>query len=284
MAPTTAQHNGLPTASRKRSSVRNAFDNLPRIFSDWSTPSAEGYWCSQDFMLGAGMVIIQPETRKVVCVWERERKYWFLPKGRKDVGQSLEETALREAYEETGYRATFLPTYHYHNQPSPTYQYYPSTEPIFIHLMTWGPRYRGDKMVDPGGEYLTTWYIGQIAADAVYELNTGMADEVNYESHLLSFEDALRALAPDPAQHAVSQRNFQHTVMHYAIKVFMETEHMQAKAAREQAAQEGMQTARESTHEGAQTADASAATGATTTATGLVPECTTAAQPPVLGA
>ena len=31
-------------------------------------------------MLGAGMVIIQPETRKIVCVYERAKNYWFLPK------------------------------------------------------------------------------------------------------------------------------------------------------------------------------------------------------------
>ncbi|KAL1708842.1 hypothetical protein EV121DRAFT_165889, partial [Schizophyllum commune] len=77
-----------------------------------------------DMMLGAGMVIIQPETRKIVCVYERAKNYWFLPKGRKDVGQSLEETALREAYEEP------------------------------------------------------------------HHTNTGMPDELNYESHLLTFDQA----------------------------------------------------------------------------------------------
>jgi 8-oxo-dGTP pyrophosphatase MutT (NUDIX family) len=51
-------------------------------------------------MLGAGMVIIQPSTEKVLLVNETERHYWFLPRGRKDVGESLEQTALREAYEE----------------------------------------------------------------------------------------------------------------------------------------------------------------------------------------
>ena len=37
-------------------------------------------------MLGAGMVVIQPETRKIVCVYERAKNYWFLPKVR---GQAL---------------------------------------------------------------------------------------------------------------------------------------------------------------------------------------------------
>ena len=58
-------------------------------------------------MLGAGMVIIQPSTKKVIVLSEKAEAsdgrvfhYWFLPKGRKDVGESLEQTALREAYEE----------------------------------------------------------------------------------------------------------------------------------------------------------------------------------------
>ena len=53
-------------------------------------------------MLGAGMVIFQPSTHKVVVVYETEKQYWFLPRGRKDVGESLEQTALREASEEVG--------------------------------------------------------------------------------------------------------------------------------------------------------------------------------------
>jgi len=46
------------------------------------------------------MVIIQPSTDKVLLVYEESKNYWFLPKGRKDIGESLEEAALREAYEE----------------------------------------------------------------------------------------------------------------------------------------------------------------------------------------
>lgn len=51
-------------------------------------------------MTGAGMVILQPSTARVVVVYDKATKIWFLPKGRKDVGESLEQAALREAYEE----------------------------------------------------------------------------------------------------------------------------------------------------------------------------------------
>ncbi len=46
------------------------------------------------------MVIIQPSSHKIVVCYDSLRKTYFLPKGRKDIGESLEEAAVREAYEE----------------------------------------------------------------------------------------------------------------------------------------------------------------------------------------
>ena len=46
------------------------------------------------------MVLIQEETEKIAVVYDSNSKSWFLPKGRKDVGESLEQAALREAHEE----------------------------------------------------------------------------------------------------------------------------------------------------------------------------------------
>ena len=51
-------------------------------------------------MLGAGMVLIQENTHKIVVVYEKRKKFWFFPRGRKDIGETLEQAALREAYEE----------------------------------------------------------------------------------------------------------------------------------------------------------------------------------------
>lgn len=80
----------------------------PTVFSRDSDPSVQdSLWYANDFMLGAGMVIIQPSTGKMVILSDQyqdargvTRPYCFLPKGRKDIGESLEQTALREAYEE----------------------------------------------------------------------------------------------------------------------------------------------------------------------------------------
>ena len=57
-------------------------------------------WHTGDFRLAASLVILQPSSRKVVLVHDTRTGAWFLPRGRKDVGESLEQTALREGYEE----------------------------------------------------------------------------------------------------------------------------------------------------------------------------------------
>ncbi|KAF9458694.1 hypothetical protein BDZ94DRAFT_1270016 [Collybia nuda] len=149
-------------------------------------------------MLGAGMVILQPSTDKVVVLHEKEDKYWFFPKGRKDIGESLETTAIREAYEESGFRATFLPLYTNTRAPAPPDDKLralrKNTEPVFLSLMSWRARSTHPHRERPAGEYLTTWYVGQIPEDAEYRPDTGMPDEQNFESYLLTYEEAMERL------------------------------------------------------------------------------------------
>ncbi|KAF8816963.1 hypothetical protein BYT27DRAFT_7205352 [Phlegmacium glaucopus] len=187
----------------------NTAQNLQRLYTPpppplsarYSTPGVQNsFWCSQDFMLGAGMILIQENTHKIVVVYETQKKAWFFPRGRKDIGESLEQTALREAYEESGYHAEFMPLFSPHHAPTPPHQpdahERPNVEPIFVSLRAWQPkRRRRPGTVDNGGEYLTTWYVGRIAENAVQQKGTGMPDEQNYESHLLSIDEAMRCIS-----------------------------------------------------------------------------------------
>ena len=88
-------------AQRKRESVPRRPPDGGIALSEHSTPTVRNsYWFCSDFMTGAGMVVLQPATGKVLLLYDPRGNGWFLPKGRKDVGESLEQTALREAYEE----------------------------------------------------------------------------------------------------------------------------------------------------------------------------------------
>ena len=52
--------------------------------------------------LKAGCVIVN-EKNEVLLVTDRGRKNWAFPKGHTETGETLEQTALREVQEETGY-------------------------------------------------------------------------------------------------------------------------------------------------------------------------------------
>jgi 8-oxo-dGTP pyrophosphatase MutT (NUDIX family) len=64
---------------------------------------------SDHFVISCGTVSIDKLRSKVLLIRWRKTGEYLLPKGRKDVGETLEKTALRETFEETGVTAQLLP-------------------------------------------------------------------------------------------------------------------------------------------------------------------------------
>lgn len=105
---TTPNANSQPATRKPRSKPPVE----PKPLSQNSSPHVlNSLWYARDIQLAASVVIIQPSTSLFVVIsekmkykhpngQEREFEHWFLPRGRKDVGESLEETAVREGYEE----------------------------------------------------------------------------------------------------------------------------------------------------------------------------------------
>ncbi|KIJ28173.1 hypothetical protein M422DRAFT_190128 [Sphaerobolus stellatus SS14] len=219
-----------PTSSSASSSTSA---KLIPLSSNSTSAQADSLWFCNDFLLGAGMVIIQPSSGKVVLVYDNHYKYFFLPKGRKDVGESLEQAALREAHEESGYRAQFLPLSLPHLQPRPplppsipghpqnTLPKDPlrlSSEPIYISTqLDYNPRRKN------AHEYITFWYVGYIEEDAVPEEGTKMADEQGYVTHLLPYHEAEERLT-----------GLQGSVLRKAYEVWNTTKRFQEELQQEQ--------------------------------------------------
>lgn len=66
---------------------------------------------SSTFIESAGVVLIDPKTKRVCLLHHKARDEWSLPKGRRNVGESRAAAASREAREETGVECRLLPVH-----------------------------------------------------------------------------------------------------------------------------------------------------------------------------
>lgn len=64
---------------------------------------------SSHFAISCGTVTVDLQASKVLVIYHRKTGEYLLPKGRKDINEALEATAIRETYEETGIRCKILP-------------------------------------------------------------------------------------------------------------------------------------------------------------------------------
>lgn len=64
---------------------------------------------SEAFVISCGTITLDPVERKVLLIRWNKNGEIFLPKGRKNIGECLEDAAVRETYEETGFRVAILP-------------------------------------------------------------------------------------------------------------------------------------------------------------------------------
>lgn len=89
---------------------------------------------SDRFVLSSGTVAIDCDRDLVLLLYYRPKGEYLLPKGRKNVGESLQAAAERETFEESGYSCRLVG----HNLPTETPQppTMPHTEPITVQQRT----------------------------------------------------------------------------------------------------------------------------------------------------
>jgi len=100
------------------------------------------------FVLSSGTVAIDSDKDLVLILYYRTKGEYLLPKGRKNVGESLQAAAERETWEESGYTCRLLQ----HNFPTRTPQppRRPHTEPIAV-----------QQRLTDGIRKIIFWYVAQ---------------------------------------------------------------------------------------------------------------------------
>ncbi|KAF2712972.1 hypothetical protein K504DRAFT_397787 [Pleomassaria siparia CBS 279.74] len=137
-------------------------------------PAVISQFSSEDLVLGAGVAIFHIASERVVICSEPDRhgrKYYFLPKGRRDAGEESGRGAEREGYEESGYRNRLLPLPIKHRQPQPHPPVHPSpltAEVVCMQLIPVGYETK---------QYVLFWYIAETLPPTLEkELETKIGD------------------------------------------------------------------------------------------------------------
>ena len=125
---------------------------------------------SDQFVISCGTVSLDVTTSRVLLIRLRKTGEFVLPKGRKDLGETLEETAKRETFEETGVRVELLP------MTSNTLATTPSSATHRPHLVT-EPIGVTQRFTRQGVLKIIFWYLAAGDSAAVPEGGTQQEDE-----------------------------------------------------------------------------------------------------------
>ena len=131
---------------------------------------------SHEFVLSAGTVSIDIDKNLVLLLFYRSQEEYILPKGRKDVGESLEAAAVRETLEETGFHCSLIG----HDLPTraPMLESSTHTEPIAV-----------QQRIHDGIRKIIFWYVAQVDSTAPQLVGTQEEGE-DFEAKWASTKEA----------------------------------------------------------------------------------------------
>jgi hypothetical protein len=74
-----------------------------------SPGSGRSLHLSDAFSISCGTITLDPNLAQILLIRWKKTGEVFLPKGRKNIGKTLEDAIVQETYKETGFRVTLLP-------------------------------------------------------------------------------------------------------------------------------------------------------------------------------
>ncbi|KAK8257411.1 hypothetical protein IWZ00DRAFT_431140 [Phyllosticta capitalensis] len=149
------KHSGHGSSSTSSSNAAGNNELTAAAAAPRSSNPVVANFVSHHLTIGCGVAIFHFASEKVVLCFHSRDRYWFLPKGRKDAGESIERAAEREGFEESGYRNRLLPLPIPHRQPATAATVPPplpfSTEPVWTQLIPQSVH----------TQYILFWYVAE---------------------------------------------------------------------------------------------------------------------------
>ncbi|EPE35337.1 Nudix [Glarea lozoyensis ATCC 20868] len=126
---------------------------------------------SDQFVISCGTVTLDLAARKVLILLWRKNGEYLLPKGRKDIGEDIQMTALRETFEESGYKCKLLP------HKFPTLATSGSTGEAIEHRQATTEPFAVSQRPSGGKLKIIFWYLAHVDSTETKTQDTQMEDE-----------------------------------------------------------------------------------------------------------
>ena len=144
---------------------------------------------SDNFVESAGAIAFHLSKQQVCLAHHKKKNEWLLSKGRRNVGESRQQAALREVEEETGYKCRMLPITLTTRTP-PAVEGKKGTPDMPVkHEGVSEPFMLTQRVMQKGHLKLIWWYVA-----AIDEESAVGEGEATFAIKLFDFEDALSAL------------------------------------------------------------------------------------------
>ena len=147
---------------------------------------------SEQLVESAGAILFRLSTQEVCVLHLLPRDEYILAKGRRNVGESRREAALREVREETGYSCRLLPVTMASRAP-PAVETEPYGDVLRTHPYVTEPLSLQIRHLDPGGDVkLIWWFIAAVDEDTVP--NEDRPGEEKFNVEFYSYEEVVKKL------------------------------------------------------------------------------------------
>ena len=150
---------------------------------------------SEHIVESAGAVLFRLSTHEICLLHLLSRDEYLLPKGRRNIGETIHQAAIREVREETGYQRVRLLPVKMGSRAPPAIETEPSAgdvlrvydgiqEPFMLQIR---------RLQSEGDVKLVWWFIAEVEEEEAASGATGSGEE-RYEVHFCGYEEAVEKL------------------------------------------------------------------------------------------